>query len=84
MKIAAPLGFLLSATFTSAGFAGAQDVSPALRQQAIATCSDDARRLCPADLFDESAAVSCLAGKRTQLTQSCRVVYDHVARVLKE
>ena len=41
-------------------------------------------RLCPMSLSDEASAVSCLAAKRTQLTKSCRVVYDQVARVLKQ
>ena len=59
-------------------------MSPTLRQQAIETCSGDAMRLCPQAMTDESAAVSCMAGKRPQLTQSCRAVYDQVARVLRQ
>lgn len=84
MKHAAPLGILLSLAMTSACLAGAQDVSPELRQRAIDNCSGDAMRLCPLSMTDEASAVSCMAGKRPQLTQSCRVVYDQVARVLKQ
>ena len=84
MKLAAPLGLALSLAMTSACLAGAQDVSPELRQRAIATCTDDAVRLCPEAMSDEGAAVSCLASKRPQLTRSCRVVYDQVARILRE
>ena len=40
-------------------------------------------RLCPMSMADEASAVSCMADKRTQLTHSCRVVYDQVARVLE-
>ncbi len=84
MTTAAPLGFLLSLALTSAALAGASDVSPELRQRALDTCTGDALRLCPSSLTDEASAVSCMAGHRPQLTQSCRVVYDQVARVLKQ
>jgi hypothetical protein len=84
MKLAAPLGLILSLGLTSTCLAGAQDVSPELRQRALDNCTGDAMRLCPLSLSDEASAVSCMASKRTQLTQPCRVVYDQVARVLKE
>ena len=84
MKLAGPLGFVLSIVTTSTCLAGALDVSPDLRQRAIQTCQNDAVRLCPESLMDEGAAVSCMAGKRPQLSAPCRVVYDQVARVLKE
>ena len=83
MKIVAPIALVMSLGLTSACLAGAQDVSPQLRQTAIDTCSGDAMRLCPMAMTDEAAAVSCMADKRPQLTQSCRVVYDQVARLLK-
>ncbi|WP_165359343.1 hypothetical protein [Lichenibacterium minor] len=47
MTLAAPLGLLLSLALTSAALAGANDVSPELRQRALDTCSGDAMRLCP-------------------------------------
>jgi hypothetical protein len=84
MKLSAPLGLILSLGLTSTCLAGAQDVSPELRQRAVDNCTGDAMRLCPMSLSDEASAVSCLAAKRTQLTKSCRVVYDQVARVLKQ
>ena len=84
MTIAAPLGFILSLALTSAALAGAGDVSPDLRQRALDTCTGDAMRLCPMAMTDEASAVSCMAGHRPQLTQSCRVVYDQVARVLRQ
>ncbi|MGI4942108.1 MAG: hypothetical protein ACRYHQ_16360, partial [Janthinobacterium lividum] len=83
MKIVVPFALLASLGATSACLAGAQDVSPQLRQTAIDNCSGDAMRLCPMAMSDEAAAVSCMADKRPQLTPSCRVVYDQVARVLK-
>lgn len=73
----------MTLALTSAALAGANDVSPELRQRALDTCSGDAMRLCPLSMSDEASAVSCLASKRPQLTPSCRVVYDQVARVLK-
>ena len=84
MKLAGPLGLILSIATLSPCLAGAQDVSPDLRQRAIADCGGDAMRLCPQAMSDEGAAVACLAGKRPQLTNSCRVVYDQVARVLRQ
>ena len=84
MTIAAPLGLLLSLALTSAALAGMDDVSPELRRRAVDTCSGDAMRLCPMSMTDEAAAVSCMAGKRPQLTPPCRVVYDQVARLLKQ
>ena len=84
MTFAAPLGLILSFALTAPAWAGAQDVTPALRQQAIENCSGDAMRLCPMAMTDEASAVSCMAGKRHQLTQSCRAVYDQVARVLRQ
>ncbi|MGI3901743.1 MAG: hypothetical protein ACRYGP_10920 [Janthinobacterium lividum] len=84
MKLAGPLGLVLSIATTMPCLAGAMDVSADLRQRAIQTCQGDAVRLCPEALTDEGAAVSCMAAKRPQLSPSCRVVYDQVARILKE
>ena len=84
MKIAAPLGVALALALAAPCLAGPQDVSPELRQAALDNCTGDAVRLCPQALTDEGQAVSCMATKRAQLTSSCRVVYDRVARVLKE
>ena len=74
----------LTAALTSSCLAGAQDVSQALRDRAVQTCTGDAMRLCPEAIMDEGQVVTCMAGKRPQLTQSCRAVYDQVARLLKE
>ena len=84
MKIVAPLGVALALAMVSPCLAGAQDVSPELRQAALDNCTGDAVRLCPQSLTDEGQAISCMSTKRSQLSQSCRVVYDRVARVLKE
>ena len=84
MRIAAIIGAGLTIALTSNCFAGAQDVSQDLRDKAVQNCTDDAMRLCPQAIMDEGQVVSCMASKRPQLTQSCRVVYDQVARVLKE
>ena len=84
MKIAAPLGIALALATASACLAGAQDVTPELRQAALDNCTGDAMRLCPDALMDQGQAVSCMSTKRPQLSPSCRVVYDRVARVLKE
>lgn len=75
---------ILSLAATSTSFAGAQDVSPALRQRAVETCGGDALRLCPEAMAGVSAAVPCLAGKRPQLTRACRAVDDPVARRPRE
>ena len=83
MTISAPLGILLFLGLTSAALAGVNDVSPELRQRALDTCTGDALRLCPMSMTDEASAVSCMAGKRLQLTQSCRAVYDQVVHVLR-
>ena len=84
MKVVGSLGFLLSFAVTSSCWAGAQDVTPDLRERAMQNCQGDAVRLCPESLTDEGAAVACMAGKRPQLSQSCRIVYDQVARVLRQ
>ncbi len=84
MRIAAIIAAGLTVALTSNCYAGAQDVSQDLRDKAVQTCTSDAMRLCPEAIMDEGQVVSCMASKRPQLTQSCRTVYDQVARVLKE
>ena len=84
MKLAGPFGLILSIATLSPCLAGAQDVSAELRERAITDCGGDAMRLCPQAMSDEGAAVACLADKRPQLTRTCRVVYDQVARVLRQ
>ena len=74
----------LTLALTSGCLAGAQDVSQGLRDKAVQNCTSDAMRLCPEAIMDEGQVVTCMASKRPQLTQSCRAVYDQVARVLKE
>jgi hypothetical protein len=78
-----PRLFLVAAFFViSQGFADARDLDPELRQFVIASCSQDAFRLCPQALNSEHEAVSCMRGKRSQLNQICRTAYDKAARVL--
>ena len=84
MRIVALLSTGLTFALTSGCLAGAQDVSQSLRDRAVQTCTSDAMRLCPEAIMDEGQVVTCMASKRPLLTQSCRVVYDQVARVLKE
>jgi hypothetical protein len=83
MHVAAPFALAVAIAYASPCLAGAQNLSPELRQQAIQNCTGDAMRLCPQALTDEGQAVSCMATKRPQLSQSCRVVYDQVARLLR-
>ena len=84
MKNAFSFGIAIALLSSSACLAGPQNISSELREQAIQNCGGDAVRLCPQSLTDEGQAVSCLATKRPQLSQSCRVVYDQVARLLKD
>ena len=84
MRIAAMIAAGLTFALTTGCLAGAQNVSQDLRDKAVQNCTSDAMRLCPEAIMDEGQVVNCMASKRPQLTQSCRVVYDQVARVLKE
>lgn len=84
MHVAVPLSVAITLMTSTACFAGPQDVSPELRQRVIQTCTNDAVRLCPTSLTDEVQTVSCMSNKRPQLTTSCRVIYDQVARLLKQ
>ncbi len=60
-------------------FAG---VTPALREQAEAVCRDDALRLCPEAVPDETAIIACMRPKRSDLTLPCRKVFDQVVRAV--
>jgi hypothetical protein len=72
------------ALLTFGASALAKDLDPDLRQQVIASCSADAMRLCPQSLGSESEAVSCMSKKRRELTDTCRVAYYRVVRVLAQ
>lgn len=84
MHIAGPLSVAFALSLSTTCFAGPQDVSPELRERAIQSCTNDAMRLCPSALMNEGETVSCMSSKRPQLTQSCRIVYDQVARLLMQ
>jgi hypothetical protein len=76
------LATIFAGAIVNCGFA--RELDPDLRQQVIASCSQDAYRLCPQSLGSEQDAVSCMKSKRSQLEQTCRVAYDKVARVLRQ
>jgi hypothetical protein len=76
------LATLFASSVLNCGFA--RELDPDLRQNVIASCSQDAFRLCPQSLGNEHDAVSCMKSKRSQLAQTCRVAYDKVARVLRQ
>jgi hypothetical protein len=68
----------------SVNAAMAKDLDPETRQNVIASCSTDAYRLCPQALGNEKAAVSCMATKRHELGQVCRVAYAKAVRILAQ
>lgn len=72
----------LGAMVAAINAASARDLDPELRQYVIASCSDDAYRLCPQSLGNEHDAVSCMKSKRAQLNRVCRTAYDKAARTL--
>jgi hypothetical protein len=76
------LATLFTGSVINCGFA--RDLDPELRQTVIASCSQDAYRLCPQSLGNEHDAVNCMKSKRAQLDHTCRVAYDKVARVLAQ
>jgi hypothetical protein len=63
--------------------ADARKLDAAMQQYVIASCSDDAFRLCPSSLGSENDAVACMRSKRAQLNQTCRVAYDKAVRTLR-
>ncbi len=83
MLHAIPVSLILSALLgPSMALAGVADVSPALRGEAESLCQSDAVRLCADALPDETAIVACMRPKRSQLTPSCRKVFDEVVRAV--
>jgi hypothetical protein len=76
------LATIFTGSVVNCGFA--RELDPDLRQNVIASCSQDAYRLCPQSLGSEHDAVSCMKSKRSQLDQICRVAYDKAARVLRQ
>ena len=84
MRLAILLSTITTLILSTSCFADEQDISPALRQKTIAVCTGDAERLCPDSLSNEEQAISCLAGKRSQLNSACKSSYDQVAHILKE
>jgi hypothetical protein len=65
------------------GAANARELDDSMKQYVIASCSDDAFRLCPTSLGSTSDAVACMKAKRAQLNQTCRVAYDKVVYTLR-
>ena len=85
IRRSAPRFALAAGLFASSyGAALARDLDPDLRQFVIASCSQDAYRLCPQSLSSEKDAVSCMRSKRSQLAGVCRTAYDKAARVLAQ
>ena len=76
--VLASLAFL-----AAAAAANARELDDAMKQYVIASCSDDAFRLCPSSLGSQSDAVACMKSKRSQLNQVCRVAYDKAVRTLR-
>ena len=72
----------LGAMVAAINAASARDLDPELRQYVMASCSDDAYRLCPQSLGSEHDAVSCMKSKRAQLNRLCRSAYDKAAHQL--
>ena len=83
MLISSCLAATMFFAASSMSVAGGKDVSAELRQRAQDVCATDAMNLCPDSLTDDGQIVACMKGKRSQLTISCRKVYDEVARALK-
>jgi hypothetical protein len=68
----------------SVSAAMAKDLDPQTRQAVISSCSTDAYRLCPQSLASEKDAVHCMATKRRELGQICRVAYEKAVRTLAQ
>lgn len=64
--------------------AEARELDAALKSYVIASCSDDAFRLCPTSLSSENDAVACMRAKRALLNQTCRSAYDKAVRTLRQ
>lgn len=55
--------------------------APALSQQDLramqqTACEDDAYRLCPDEIPDESRVASCMARQKARLSPGCRAMFD--------
>ena len=84
MSFAARL--ILATTFAAASVSSvyARELDADLRQYVIASCGQDAYRLCPQSLGSENEAVSCMRSKRSQLSQTCGAAYEKAVRVLRQ
>ena len=71
------------ALVAAAGAADARELDDSMKQYVIASCSNDAFRLCPTSLGSTSDAVACMKAKRAQLNQTCRVAYYKVVYTLR-
>ncbi len=76
MRVAGYLGVVLTLTWCSASWAGAENISPQLRAQAEQECTGDAIRLCFGSLMDEHETKKCMKANRNRLSPSCRAVLD--------
>jgi hypothetical protein len=68
----------------SVSAAQAKDLDPQTRYYVIASCSQDAYRLCPNALSSAKDAVNCMGAKRRELGQVCRVAYEKSVRILSQ
>ena len=80
MRIAGCLSVALIAGLSSPAWAGAENLTPEFRQQAVQACTGDAVRLCPQTLLDEEQTAACMRKYRAQLSPGCRAVYDQGVR----
>ena len=79
-RLIASLLILASMIISPIAFADAADVGPVLRPQATALCMDDAMRLCPEAVSDETAMLTCMQPKRALLNPPCKKIFDEVVR----
>ena len=80
MRVVYGIGLLMLG-FTSPSLAAKQNISPQLREQAVQLCTGDAMRLCFASLLDEEQTTQCMSANRSQLSSSCRAVFDQGKRL---
>lgn len=76
MRIVGAFSVAVIAAVSSPAWAGAENLSPDFRQQAVQACTGDAVRLCPQTLLDEEQTAACMKKYRAQLSPGCRAVYD--------
>jgi Cysteine rich repeat len=53
---------------------------PDLRAQQQAACEDDAYRLCPDEVPDETRVTNCLARQKAKLSPGCRTMFNPPGR----